>query len=278
MSIPLRTVEYARAEARRPEGIPHVTGEVSHYRGDNVNRMLAQLSTQAPRIPWDVFIREELDWRMGEHFALIGPTGQGKTTMMLNLLPLHPYVTVFATKPHDDTMDSLIRQGYLKMDRWRSLDPRDYPRRVLWPDARDIRAEERQKGVFKHAFGSIYREGGWTVAIDELWYIINALGMSREVKTYLLQARSLGISLLAATQRPAYVPLEIYDQSTHLMFWRDNDERNLARLSGISWRSASFIKSTVADLDMHQVLYINTRTGRMIRTRCPAVTSTVEGR
>jgi energy-coupling factor transporter ATP-binding protein EcfA2 len=244
------------------------------------NRLMSRLVLEAPRIPWPVFLHNILHWRAGEHFALIGPTGQGKTTMLLNLLPMHPYNVVFATKPRDETMDGLISTGYVKLDRWRSLDPEHYPRRVLWPDASTLDSVPRQKEVFHDAFQRIYREGGWTVALDETWYLANVLKLGADIKLYLLQARSLGISLVAASQRPAMIPVEIYDMSTHLMFWRDNDETNLKRLSGISWRSANLIRSIIANLDEHQVLYVNTRTGRMLRTRCPALVLpqyTVEG-
>jgi energy-coupling factor transporter ATP-binding protein EcfA2 len=231
---------------------------------------MAQVSTKAPRIPWDEFITDILVWRQGEHMALIGPTGQGKTNQLTQLLPLHPFVVVFATKPKDESMVRLINYGgYYPIRRWQSLDPHKFPRRVLWPDAMSLDSEAKQREVFRDAFNRIYREGGWTIAIDELWYVINILGLGREVKTYLLQARALGISLLMATQRPAWVPLEVYDQSTHLFFWRDNDENNLRRLSGISFRSADLIRSIVADLDQFQVLYVNTRTGFMCRTRAP---------
>lgn len=232
---------------------------------------MGRLSIDVPRVPWDVFLTRELQWRAGEHFALIGPTGQGKTTMLLNLLPLHPYVAVFATKPRDSTMDSLVASGYLRMERWQSLDPRQFPRRVLWPDASRMDAAQHQQEVFHNAFGAIYREGGWTVAVDETWYMANELKLGHDIKVYLLQARSLHISLLCATQRPSSIPVEIYDQSTHLMFWRDNDETNLKRISGISWRSADLVRSVVSNLDIHQVLYVNTRTGRMLRTRCPDI-------
>lgn len=242
------------------------------------NHELARLSNDAPRVPWDVFLRTEFAWANGEHIALIGPTGQGKTTMIINLLPLHPYVTVFATKPRDETMSKLIAGGYLRMERWQSLDPRQFPKRVLWPDATSLNSVDRQKKVFHSAFESIYREGGWTVVLDETWYMANQLKLGEDIKLYLLQARALGISLVCATQRPAHIPLEIYDQSSHLMFWRDNDENNLRRLSGISWRSADLIRRIVSNLDRHQVLYINTRTGRMVRTRCPAVQWSQEGR
>lgn len=232
---------------------------------------LALLSKEAPRVPWDIFLEDHFEWRAGEHVGMIGPTGQGKTTLLLNLLPIHPFVVVFATKPHDATMDGLISTGYLKMDRWRSIDPYHYPRRVLWPDATRMNAVTTQRQVFHEAFEKIYREKGWTVAVDETWYVANKLGLEEDIKTYLLQARSLGISLMCATQRPAKVPVEIYDQSTHLFFWRDNDETNLKRMSGISYRSQNLIRKIVSNLDRFQVLYVNTRTGNMLRTKCPEV-------
>lgn len=241
-------------------------------RENDATRRMARLATEAPRVPWDVFITRILQWRSGEHFALIGPTGQGKTTMLHNLLPLHPFVTIFATKPRDDSMDALARSGYKVFRKWpQGLDPHDVPRRIIWPDARKMDSETEMRAVFHDAFARIYREGSWTLALDEMRYISENLRLEADVKTFLMQARSLGISMLNATQRPAFVPLEVYDQSTHLMFWRDNDETNLRRLSGISYRSADLIREIVSDLERFQVLYINTRDGRMVRTRCPRV-------
>lgn len=232
--------------------------------------MLARMATEAPRVPWDVFISGHFAWGFGEHVGMIGPTGQGKTTLLTQLLPLHPYVAVFATKPRDDTMDQLIASGYQRMQQWESIPAARVPRRVLWPSARELGSEDTQRDVFDNAFQRIYREGAWTVAIDELWYFTNVLGLGKHVKTYLLQARSLDISLVVATQRPAWVPLEVFDQSTHLFFWRDNDETNLRRISGISYRSAELVRTIVSNLDRYQVLYVNTRTGRMLRTKAPA--------
>lgn len=247
------------------------TAPEQHNQTVSYNRSLARLTTQAPRIPWDLFKRDYFKWRPGEHVGMIGPTGQGKTTMLVNILPFHPYVTVFATKPRDETMEYLVTHGYIVLDKWKSIDPKNYPRRVIWPDARKLNSHQTQRKIFTEAFSKIYREGGWTLALDETWYFINTLKLDHPVKTFLLQARSLGISLVAATQRPSMVPLEIYDQSTWLFFWRDNDEQNLKRIAGLSVHSAGLIKSIVSSLERYQVLVINTRTGEMIRTRCPKV-------
>lgn len=243
----------------------------------------AKIATAAPRIPWDKFSREYFRPVPGEHVAIVGPTGQGKTVLQNNILPKFPFVAVFATKPADRSMVDLInRQGYIRLARWNilpgvNLNPIDNPRRVLWPDATTIDSVDRQKKVFHEAFEKIFREGGkpaaspvgWAIAIDELWYFVNVLGLGMDVKMILLQGRSLGISLIAATQRPKFVPLEVYDQATHLFFFRDNDRNNQQRLSEINARDSGLIKDLVANLDMHQVLYINTRTGKMARTRAP---------
>lgn len=237
------------------------------------NESLARVSGEAPRVPWDVFITDVLDWQPGEHVGLVGPTGQGKTTLLINMLPLRHFVVVMVTKPRDKVMQALIeRKHWHKMERWVGLDPIQFPRRILWPTASRLDSKEYQQSVFHDAFAKIYREGGWTVAIDELWYMDNVLHLDGDIKTYLLQARSLDISLLMATQRPAWVPVEVYSQSTHLFFWRNNDETDIKRISGIGWRSADLIRTIVANLETYQFLYVNTRTGIMARTRCPKVT------
>jgi hypothetical protein len=237
----------------------------------------AVLAQQAPRIPWDSFIKR-FNPLPGEHVAIIGPTGQGKTVLQNSILPLFTFVSVFATKPVDVSMERLIREGgYIRLAQWRKLDPMDFPRRVIWPEAKTLHAVTHQHRVFKHAFESIFREGGrpshnpvgWAVGIDELWYIVNVLKLEDAVKLFLLQGRSLGHSLIVATQRPSKVPLEVYDQSTHLFYFRDNDRRNLDRLSEINARDSALVRFIVQNLERHQVLYINTRTGEMVRTRTP---------
>jgi energy-coupling factor transporter ATP-binding protein EcfA2 len=250
-----------------------ITPGSTKWSPDENTRRLARISTEAPRIPWDDFRREVFKWKAGEHVSLIGPTGLGKTTMLLNVLPMHPFVTVFATKPRDKTMDALIQHdGYVKFDRWpNGLDPVQFPKRVIWPDATQLNSQANQKAVFHDAFGKIYREGSWTLALDETWYVDDILGLGQDIKMYLLQARSLDVSLVAAFQRPAWVPRELYSSSTHLMFWRTNDETDLRSLSGVGFRSAALIRDVVSDLDLYQVLYINSRTGFMCRTRCPNV-------
>jgi hypothetical protein len=231
----------------------------------------ARLARRAPRVPWQDFLTDHFDWKWGQHLAAIGPTGQGKTTLLRTILPLRPYVVIFATKPRDMDLSKFQESGFVLIDRWRSVDPRIMPKRILWPDASRIKSEVTQRQVFAEAFDKIYREGAWTVAIDELWFIINKLKLHEEVKTYLLQARALDISLVCCTQRPYWVPSEVYDQSTHLFFWRDNDARNQRRLAEINNADSEVIRDVIGGLERHQFLYVDTRTGDMLRSKCPPI-------
>lgn len=214
-----------------------------------------------------------MGWQQGEHVGAIGPTGQGKTTLLTYLLPLRQYVVIFATKPKDQTMDELIETGgYTKISKWQpkwQMPASRTPKRVLWPNASRLGSKLARRKIFADALEQIYVEGGWTVVFDEGYYIANTLKLGPEVKEYLLQGRSLHITVVFATQRPAWVPVEVFDQSTHLFFWRDNDERNLRKIGGIGFLSADFIRHTVARLEQNQFLYMNTRTGQMCRSRTP---------
>lgn len=223
-----------------------------------------------PMVPWESFVRA-MQWLQGEHVALIGPTGCGKTNLAFWLLPHRKYITIFATKPRDKSLEVFGQHnGFKVIRKWEKLSISKFPRRILWPDASNIHTvESTQKTEFVNAMQSIYHQGGWTIYIDELWWVCQQLGLTKYIKIFLQQARSISESLVVASQRPSWIPVEVYDQSTHLFFWRDTDERNLRRLAGISWINSRIIVEAIATLPKWHVLYVNTRTGEMMITRPP---------
>lgn len=240
--------------------------------------------TMAPVIDWDDFMKYVFDWRQNQHVGLVGPTDSGKSTLQYAILPRRKYVTFFATKPRDATLDAFAEQGgFVRIQDWpprkgrngtgRVLTAEEMPRRLLWPDATQMGPAtlENQRQVFLRAFHDIYGSGGWCVVWDEFWMMTRILGLEEEARIFLQQARSNDISFLMGMQRPSRIPLEVFDQSTHLFFWRDNDEANLKRMGGIGWMSANEIRYFVANLEPFQVLYLNTRRGWMYRTTAPDI-------
>lgn len=235
----------------------------------------------APVVDWDTFMKYVFDWRQGQHVAEIGPTESGKSTLTYAILPKRKYIAFFATKPRDITLDQFAEKGqFVRIEDWpptrgryrkKPVTAEEMPRRLLWPDATQMSEEtiENQREVFMKSFHDIYGSGGWTVVWDEFWMMCSILGMEREARIMLQQARSNDISFVVGAQRPSRIPLEVFDQTTHLFFWRDNDEANLKRMGGIGWLNSDIIRAFVANLEPYQVLYINTRRGWMYRTMAP---------
>lgn len=215
--------------------------------------------------------RKAFKWKQGEHVALIGPTGMGKTTLGLDLLELREYVTVIGTKPKDDTLAKFAKKKrYTVVPTFPSQFDEDHPRLILWPRMKRFKDMGKQRQAIGHGLQTIFTQGSWAVFADEVSYISNDLKLEPFLKLIWQQGRSLGISLMAGTQRPAWVPVLIYDQSTHLFFWRDNDETNLRRIGGIGHLNAAEIRDTVARLPKYVFLYVNSRTGKMIVSKAPA--------
>lgn len=235
----------------------------------------------APVVGWDDFTSYVLDWRQNQHLATVGPTEQGKTTLTYNLLLRYrTYVTYLATKPRDPVLDQFAQVGgYQRIGDWppkagwpkRPVTAAVMPRRLVWPDATTLDAETRQAEVFNRALSDVYVEGGWCCVFDDFWYLTHILGLERTSKKMLMNARSNDIPFVLCAQRPAGNRLvEIFDQSTHLFFARDNDEANLKRIGQVGWLDSGLIRSYVAHLEPYQFLYVNTRNGTLYRTTGPS--------
>lgn len=237
------------------------------------NPVIGDLPT-VPKMSWeefsDAFTMGDLAWLQGEHVSLIGPTGSGKTTLAYFLLPLRKYSIVLATKPKSPSLTRFGRDHhYTVLKEWKQMPPKRSPKRIIWPRMERVSDVPNQMRVVGDTLNNVFMEGGWCLYIDELRYVTETLGYKRYVNLFLLQGRELGISLVIGSQRPAWIPLEVFDQATHLFFWNDRDDRNLSRISGISSIDTWLIRDTILSLGRHEFLYINTRTGTLVRSKSP---------
>jgi hypothetical protein len=236
---------------------------------------ITDIDTDVPVIEWDDFLEQfasTTGWLQGEHIGMVGPTNCGKTTLAYNILPIRQYVTALVTKPTSATADRFYKQEGFKLYRkWPVREaPHESPKRLLWPPLKNVRTDlYNQYQVITQATEQMFVQGGWCIYWDELKYLINKLAQRHMFDMMLLQGRELGLSIVGATQRPVWVPVEVFDQSTHLFFWQERDQRNLSRISGISSMDTGLIRETVVGLEPHQFLYLNTRTGEMQRSITP---------
>lgn len=220
--------------------------------------------TPPQKISWSQFL-EQFVWFQGEHVTLIGPTGCGKTTLALAILPRRKYQIVVATKPEDPLLDEL--KGY-KLIRNGELPPSEiFPKVIYWPPVESIKQVKEQGEVIGGLLENVYVAGKYCLYFDEVRYVTNFLKLAPLVEVLWLQGRSLKVSLVAATQRPRGIPLTAYSQATHLFLWRDSDAENLKRLSELGAADVHTIRYVLPRLAKHDVLYVNTRTGDIYITK-----------
>lgn len=231
-----------------------------------------------PTVPWDEWYADmengEHRWNDDEHYTLIGTTGCGKTTLAKELLDLRTYVACIATKPRDSSLSRFINDPqYTVMRKWEDLPVtgrKGAPKRLIWPKLEDLNSDPAwQQYHIEVALDKMFTQGGWNIYLDEVRYISDELKLRKKLNLYLLQYRAMGGSLLAGTQRPAWIPREFYSQSSHLCLWHQTDKYDLERLAGIGAMNPQFIRYLVARLGHHQFLYLHIPSGYMCISQAP---------
>lgn len=216
------------------------------------------------RTPWGDFLAG-LRWRQGEHVTLIGPTGCGKTTLTNELVELRTYSMFLGSKRIDETQDELKKLGFRTVPDSEQIHPDVARRWYVKPKVNPKHSADsiisHNRDVLRATLMRAYHEGGWAVFIDEGRYVTDILGLKKETVMLIIQGRSQYNSVIMGTQRPRHVPLEAYDQATHIFLWRDPDLQNVARVAEIIGMNRREAQEKVAQLGFHEFLYYNTHTG-----------------
>lgn len=197
-------------------------------------------------------------WKQGEHVALIGPTGSGKTAWLEHLMTPRGWVVLMASKPKDATAKGLLRRGWTLVRRWPP--PNDLARRVVfWPKITGLHHMKAQRDTFADMLAQVFETGSWTVVADDLQYLCKNLGLTPLFSAYWLQARSLKVSLVASTQRPRWVPVECWANSSHFFLWGTANGDDLKQIGNIAGADQKTIREAVVDLPKWHVLYVPAR-------------------
>lgn len=209
------------------------------------------------------------NFEQGHHITSVGGTGSGKTVLLRHLVLLRAFVVVLATKVRDDSLyKPLQHEGFVISESFEA-DPEETPRVILKPPLSDVTAASRlqQREVFADALTEIWNTGQWCVFADEIRYLTDNLKLGTEFETLWLQGRSLGVSIVCGTQRPVAVPLEAFSQAVHLFLFRENDRRNIERMSEFVAGDVELARYVIPRLPRYEVLYVDTRSGYMARTK-----------
>lgn len=213
-------------------------------------------------------------WEQGQHMALVGPTGTGKTTFVSAILPARKYVMALDPKGGDSTLAKLIpehgfervqwplpKHGFFKRfwygpDWWERM-ANGEPCRIIVGDIvtemKDFAPLSRMLG---RAIYDSFSNGGWTVYIDELQLAADRrlMRLGKYIELNLIAARDRKVSMVMSFQRPANVPRSAGEMSTWFAVFYTRDKDTVRRVAEMAGRPREEIQGMLRGIPDYSIL------------------------
>ena len=197
-------------------------------------------------------------WKPGQHWALIGPTGEGKSTFAVGLLGLRKWVLSLDPKGEDETLESSGYQRVRTMPppRGRPVGtPEPGTDRWIWNRVQkgqpvgliagfEAMTDEEDAALHKLMKDAVIwcrRSRGWTLYVDE-FELLSSQRMFRlgpDIERMLITARRAGTSVVTSFQAAAWVSKHATRQASFTSLWPTRDRqmiKNVAEAMGRDWR------------------------------------------
>ena len=204
-------------------------------------------------------------WQPGEHMALDGPTGEGKTTHAVGLLSLRKYVLALDPKGEDQT---LTDSGYARVTSiyrdsvdwrmrhredaktwdkiWKAVENGRPARVIVGQGSSTIAEDARNQLLMSEGIAFARQCKGWTLYVDE-FELLSSPRMFRQgpmIERMLISARSAGTSVVTTFQAPAWISQHATRQARRAVKWPTGDRNMIKKLAegmGRDWRDLGAI-------------------------------------
>lgn len=226
-----------------------------------------------PRVPWEQlgpsFIRawgQPRGKTMPEHLEVLGQTGSGKsfferTILLERVRARKSHVVIIATKQADETLSSM---GWPVIEKW----PPSYNQQqvIVWAKGGLSRASQaQQKARVLDVLNRLWTpDSNRIVVFDEIAYLATDLNLKTELTTYYREARALGITIVASTQRPQGVPRWMHSESGWSIFFAPKDEADAERMAEVAGNRRGYMPILMGlDRSKYEFLMVRNLTGEM---------------
>lgn len=151
-----------------------------------------------------------------------------------------------------------------------------------WKDVSDPRIAhwilepkyEHQWREAKAMFEDTWREKGWLVCIDELYYVITQLRLEQQVNRGLTQGRSKKQTYVCGMQRPVHVTRFALSQSSHIIVFQQ-DGRDATTIGDAA--GGKPFAQAIMTLNRHEFLWYHRPTRQIWRGKLNKRTGELEG-
>lgn len=220
-------------------------------------------------------------WKPGQHIACIGPTGVGKSTFAVGVLPLRKWVLACDPKGGDTTLSALERNGFQRITAWpppkaiqREIEEGKPARLIVGPVVESRADLPKLRAAIAGALDGAFDQGGWTVYVDELQIAADPrmMRLGASIERNLIAARDKGVSMVTSYQRPSNVPRAASEMSTYLVLWYTRDVDTVNRLAEMTGRAKAEIRGAIRGLgtaDNAVLIFSQNPSEPIVATRAP---------
>jgi len=205
-----------------------------------------EVAKRVVAVTWNIFLQWITSvWEIGQHIAIIGPTGEGKTTFLKPVLDSRKWVMVLDPKGLDDTLE---KYGYFRLREFplprqmRNDIAEGKPARIIIGGESDSEAADAHlRELMRKAIEMCRQQGGWTLYVDEFQVLADRrmYGLDKPVERLLITSRGKKSSVLTSFQALAWVPRAATRQASFTVMLPTRDVamiKNVAETMGRDWK------------------------------------------
>lgn len=253
---------------------------------------MSAVDYQIEEVDWEQFWQERGGLQPGEHVAVIGPTGSGKSYALVSFAEMFPgHAILIVTKGADDLIhrletergwlvardpdDILLENGnpgkLLKrtMSDWWNKQDRPLQRIVFWPQPSTRKLRDRSDYLGAqveelldrgYEYCRRYKSHRLLLEIDETVFAAMELNLNSLFTIIWNEGRSLGLSFGTAMQRKAWVSKSSESAPKYILLFDTYSPDDLAELAKLArFKKTAELRDVLDDLPEHHHLLVVTR-------------------